>query len=91
MLHRGSQYVIFGASDQVALHIDDIERRAGDGPCIDAIEDEAPQMLLHGFSEQQAFDALRRHSQDFNIKLADVARTVIERRGRPPPGGREDA
>jgi AmiR/NasT family two-component response regulator len=51
-------------------------------------------MLLHGMTEEQAFDLLRRHSQGLNIKLADVAREVIERRGhlpsngenRPPPG-----
>jgi AmiR/NasT family two-component response regulator len=45
-------------------------------------------MLLHEMSENQAFDLLRRHSQALNIKLADVARAVIERRGHlPPPDG----
>ncbi len=38
-------------------------------------------MMLHGFSEDDAFALLRRHSQHLNIKLADVARQVIERRG----------
>ncbi len=45
-------------------------------------------MLLNGFTEEEAFDLLRHHSQSLNIKLADVARTVIENRGqlpRPPP------
>jgi AmiR/NasT family two-component response regulator len=40
-------------------------------------------MMLHGVDEQNAFDILRRYSQDLNIKLADVARTVIESRGKP--------
>ncbi|EUA34128.1 ANTAR domain protein [Mycobacterium xenopi 3993] len=41
-------------------------------------------MLLHKFSEREAFDLLRRYSQDLNIKLADVARAVIENRGQLP-------
>jgi ANTAR domain/GAF domain len=177
-------YVTAGASSRLAQHVDDLERRAGDGPCIDAIEEEAPQiepdltapsqwpqlaaallaetpvrgamgfriivdkrkgaalnlfsetagvfdaeaagraavlasfasvainaiakgedaaslrrglisnreigkavgmlMTLHDLSEQEAFDLLRRHSQSFNIKLADVARLVIDSRGQLP-------
>ncbi len=42
-------------------------------------------MLLNGFTEEEAFDLLRHHSQSLNIKLADVARTVNENRGHPPP------
>ena len=41
-------------------------------------------MTLHDLSEQEAFDLLRRHSQSFNIKLADVARSVIDSRGQLP-------
>jgi len=41
-------------------------------------------MLLHNFSEDEAFDLLRRHSQSLNIKLADVARRVIDARGQLP-------
>ena len=184
LLRDGDRYLTVGASDRLAQQIDDIERRAGDGPCIDAIEEETPQidpdlttrslwpklasvlvaetpvrgamgfrllvdkrkgaalnlfsdapdvfdaesagraavlaafasvainaiakgedaaslrrglmsnreigkavgmlMLLHEMSEQQAFDLLRRHSQALNIKLADVAREVINKRGRLP-------
>jgi AmiR/NasT family two-component response regulator len=40
-------------------------------------------MMLNGVDEHEAFDVLRRYSQDLNIKLADVARTVIEHRGSP--------
>jgi AmiR/NasT family two-component response regulator len=40
-------------------------------------------MMLHKVDEQEAFDILRRYSQDLNIKLADVARSVIESRGNP--------
>lgn len=186
LTREGDRYVTMGASDRIAQRIDDMERDAGDGPCVDAIEEEAPQietdltqpnqwpklaarlraetpvrgamgfrllvdrrkagalnlfsdtpnrfntesagqaivlaafasvamnaiaqgedaatlrrgllsnreigkavgmlMLLHNISEDEAFDVLRRYSQDLNIKLADVARKVIENRGRPDMG-----
>ncbi|MGB8386634.1 GAF and ANTAR domain-containing protein [Mycobacterium sp.] len=184
LLRDNDRYVTVGASDRLAHAIDDLERRAGDGPCIDAIEEETPQidpdlttpsywpklasvlvaqtpvrgamgfrllvdkrkgaalnlfsdtpnmfdaesagraavlaafasvainavakgedattlrrglltnreigkavgmlMALHDMTEEQAFDLLRRHSQGLNIKLADVAREVIQRRGQLP-------
>jgi hypothetical protein len=186
LVRENDRYVTVGASDRLAHQIDELERRAGDGPCIDAIEEETPQidtdlttpslwpklasvlvaetpvrgamgfrllvdkrkgaalnlfsdtpnmfdaesagraavlasfasvaintiasgedaaalsrgllsnreigmavgmlMLLHGISEEEAFDMLRRHSQELNVKLADVARAVVERRGRLPSG-----
>lgn len=185
LVRENDKYITVGASDRLAKQIDDIERRAGDGPCIDAIEEETPQiepdlttpslwprlakvlvaetpvrgamgfrllvdkrkgaalnlfsdtpnmfdaesagraavlaafasvainavnkgedatslrrgllsnreigkavgmlMLLHDMSEDEAFDLLRRHSQALNIKLAEVARAVIENRGQLPP------
>ncbi|AXO22514.1 GAF and ANTAR domain-containing protein [Mycobacterium avium subsp. hominissuis] len=185
LVRENDRYVTVGASDQLARHIDELERRAGDGPCIDAIEEETPQidpdlttpslwpklasvlvaetpvrgamgfrllvdkrkgaalnlfsdtpnmfdaesagraavlaafasvainavakgedaaslrrgllsnreigkavgmlMLLHEMTEDEAFDLLRRHSQALNIKLAEVARAVIDNRGQLPP------
>jgi hypothetical protein len=181
LVRENDRYVTVGASDRLARQIDELERRTGDGPCIDAIEEETPQidtdlttpscwpklaavlvaetpvrgamgfrllvekrkgaalnllsdtanlfdgesagraavlaafasvainavahgedattlrkgllsnreigkavgmlMLLNGVSEDQAFEVLRRYSQDLNIKLADVARSVIANRG----------
>jgi transcriptional regulator with GAF, ATPase, and Fis domain len=183
LVRRDGRYITVGASDRIAQRIDDIERIAGDGPCVDAIEEETPQietdlttpnqwpqlaarlvaetpvrgamgfrilvdrrktgalnlfsdkpnvfdteaagqavvlasfasvainavaqgedvstlrrgllsnreigkaigmlMMLNGVDEHEAFDVLRRYSQDLNIKLADVARAVIENRGKP--------
>lgn len=183
LVRHGSRYVTVGASDRVAQRIDDMERQAGDGPCVDAIEEETPQietdlttpnqwpqlaarmvaetpvrgamgfrilvdrrktgalnlfsdkagvfdtesagqaivlasfasvainavaqgddvstlrrgllsnreigkavgmlMMLHNVDEQEAFNVLRRYSQDLNVKLADVARSVIDSRGKP--------
>jgi hypothetical protein len=184
LVRRNDRYVTVGASDDVAQRIEDLERSAGDGPCVDAIEEESPQietdlttpygwpklaarliaetpvrgamgfrllvdkrktgalnlfsdtpnvfdtesagraivlasfasvainavasgedaaamlggllsnreigkavgmlMLLNGISEEEAFDMLVRNSQELNIKLGDVARAVVERRGRLP-------
>jgi transcriptional regulator with GAF, ATPase, and Fis domain len=181
LVRRNGRYLTVGASDRIAQRIDDLERAAGDGPCVDAIEDETPQiepdlttpslwrkwaarviaetpvrgamgfrllvdrqitgalnlfsdtpnafdkesagqatvlasfasvaitsighgedsatlrkgllsnreigkavgmlMLINNISEAEAFNVLRRYSQDLNIKLADVARRVIDRRG----------
>jgi AmiR/NasT family two-component response regulator len=44
-------------------------------------------MMLHQMTEDQAFDLLRQHSQALNIKLAEVARAVIDNRGHLPDGG----
>ncbi|OBI44496.1 GAF and ANTAR domain-containing protein [Mycobacterium colombiense] len=187
LVRENDKYVTVGASDRLAQAVDELERRAGDGPCIDAIEEETPQidtdlttpslwpklaavlvaetpvrgamgfrllvdkrkgaalnlfsdtpnmfdsesagraavlaafasvainavnkgedaaslrrglmsnreigkavgmlMMLHEMSEDDAFDLLRRHSQALNIKLADVAREVIEQRGQLPVPG----
>jgi hypothetical protein len=38
-------------------------------------------MASHDLNEQQAFDVLRRYSQEKNLKLRDVARRTVERRG----------
>ncbi|MGA3254150.1 MAG: GAF and ANTAR domain-containing protein [Mycobacterium sp.] len=186
LVRQNDRYVTVGASDRLAQLVDDFERRAGDGPCIDAIEEETPQietdlttpnqwphlaallleetpvrgamgfrllvdkrkgaalnlfsdtpnlldaesagraavlasfasvainaiakgedaaslrrgllsnreigkavgilMTLNELSEDEAFELLRRHSQTLNIKLADVAREVIDRRGQLQSG-----
>jgi hypothetical protein len=184
LVRESDRYVTVGASDELAKQIDELERRTGDGPCIDAIEEETPQidtdlttpslwpqlaavlvaetsvrgamgfrlqvnkrkgaalnlfsdtanlfdaeaagtaavlaafasvainavakgedaaslrrgllsnreigkavgmlMALNDITEDEAFDLLRRHSQALNIKLADVARAVIDSRGLLP-------
>jgi transcriptional regulator with GAF, ATPase, and Fis domain len=182
LVRREGRYVTVGASDRIAQRADDMERESGDGPCVDAIEDETPQidtdlttpslwpklaaqlvaetpvrgamgfrllvdrqitgalnlfsdtpnafnresagqaivlasfasvainaigqgedaatlrkgllsnreigkavgmlMLLNGVTEDDAFNVLRRYSQDMNVKLSEVARTVIANRGK---------
>jgi transcriptional regulator with GAF, ATPase, and Fis domain len=186
LVRRNDKYVTVAASDRIAHQVDDFERDVGEGPCVDAIEEETPQiepdlttpcqwpklaarlvaktpvrgamgfrllvnqrktgalnlfsdtpnvfdkesagqavvlaafasvaisaighgedaatmrrglasnreigkaigmlMLLHGLSEEEAFGLLRRHSQHLNIKLADVARQVIQQRGQLTSG-----
>ncbi len=184
MLRRNEDYVTVGASDAVARRVDELETMVGDGPCLDAIEEEAAQvdadltvrsqwpalaarvvaetpvrgmmgfrllvdrrkvgalnlfsdapcvfdktsveraillvsfatmaidaatqgeqaatlrrgltsnreigkavgmlMVLNDIPEAEAFDMLRRISQDTNVKIADVANAVVRRRGQPP-------
>jgi transcriptional regulator with GAF, ATPase, and Fis domain len=44
LMRRNNDYVTVAASDQIARHVDSLERETGDGPCLDAIEDDAPQV-----------------------------------------------
>lgn len=185
LVRRKDEYVTVAATDAVARRVDELERETGDGPCLDAIEEEGAQiepdlcaardwpelaarvvaetpvrgamgfrllvegrkvgalnlfsdtangfdtrsteraivlaafatvavnsaaqgddiamlrqgllsnreigkaigmmMLLHDIPHEQAFEMLRHTSQDLNIKVADVARAVVEQRGQLPP------
>lgn len=184
LLKRKNDYVTVAATDAVARRVDDLERELGEGPCVDAIEEETAQvepdlhafsqwptlaqrllrdtpvrgmmafrlmvdqhkvgalnlfsdtpgafdsyaagraiimasfasvaaaaaargedaeglrsallsnreigkavgmlMVLNDIDEPRAFEVLRRSSQDFNIKLTDVAKAVIASRGKHP-------
>jgi transcriptional regulator with GAF, ATPase, and Fis domain len=44
MLRRGNGFVTAGASDDIARLVDQLEREHGEGPCVDAILDDTPQM-----------------------------------------------
>lgn len=44
MLARRDGYETAAASDDVARHIDELERELGEGPCVDAIDEEAGQI-----------------------------------------------
>src|ERR1700744_3075891 len=44
LVRDNDRSITVGASDQLAQKIDELERRAGDGPCIDAIEGETPPL-----------------------------------------------
>src|ERR1700753_4416226 len=44
LVRDNDRYITVGASDLLAQRIDELERRSGDGPCIDAIEEETPQI-----------------------------------------------
>ncbi len=41
---ENGSYVIAAATDAVARHVDELEKQLGEGPCLDAIEDEAAQI-----------------------------------------------
>ena len=184
LMRRNDDFVTVAASDRIARHVDSLERATGEGPCLDAIEDEAAQvepdlansrswpqlaarvvsetpvrgamgfrilvnnrkvgalnlfsdipdrfdttateraivfaaftsmalsaatsgqdvetlrhglhsnreigkavgmlMLLKDVTHEEAFDMLRRVSQEMNIKVAEVARVVVKERGQLP-------
>lgn len=44
MMRRNGKLVTVAASDEVARRADEIEREVGQGPCVDAIEEEAAQL-----------------------------------------------
>lgn len=44
LLLENDRYITVGASDELAKKIDQMELEAGDGPCLDAIEEETPQI-----------------------------------------------
>ncbi|MTD14569.1 ANTAR domain-containing protein [Nakamurella sp. YIM 132087] len=44
MLRRGSGFQTVAASDETARTVDMLEQRHGEGPCVDAIVDENPQL-----------------------------------------------
>jgi hypothetical protein len=47
-------------------------------------------MARYGWSEDQAFDALRRASQRDNVKVRDLAAAIVARTARLAPGQRRD-
>ncbi len=59
MLVNRGQPLTVAASDQVARTVDDIERATGEGPCLDAIENEAAQ-IESDFLSPSAWPALAR-------------------------------
>jgi hypothetical protein len=44
MLRRGRAFITAGSSDDVARMVDQLEREHGEGPCVDAILDDTPQL-----------------------------------------------
>ncbi|EME23095.1 GAF and ANTAR domain-containing protein [Rhodococcus triatomae] len=44
MLRDGDKHLTVAATDTVARRVDDLERRLGQGPCLDSIEEATPQI-----------------------------------------------
>ncbi|MGH3370215.1 MAG: ANTAR domain-containing protein [Nocardioidaceae bacterium] len=58
MLEQHGRLVTAAATDEVARHIDELERRIGEGPCVDAIHEEAAQ-LDADLADRSAWPKLR--------------------------------
>lgn len=61
MLRQGKNYLTVAATSEVAARIDDLERRLGQGPCVDAIDEQQPRIeadLRAGSSWPQLAEAI---------------------------------
>jgi transcriptional regulator with GAF, ATPase, and Fis domain len=58
MLKQGQHYRTVAATDEVARRIDELELQVGEGPCVDAVEEEAAQ-LDTDIAHDSAWPALR--------------------------------
>lgn len=59
MVRHGARYRTVAASDQCAREVDALERKTGEGPCLDAIVEEAPQ-FEHDLRDPQRWHDLAR-------------------------------
>lgn len=58
MLKRGKHYKTVAATDDIARHVDELERTVGEGPCVDAVEEEAAQLDTN-IAEDSTWPSLR--------------------------------
>jgi hypothetical protein len=89
--------ITVGSSDRAAWDADQVEFDTEDGPCVEALAsrstiDQAIGVLMtqNRCTPDTAFGILRRASQNRNVKLRDVAATIVERftghpAADPPP------
>jgi len=70
MLQRGGRVHTVAASDEVARHIDEVEKSLGEGPCLDAIDDNEPdQHSCSDLSSGSKWPELaRRILEDTNVR-----------------------
>jgi hypothetical protein len=94
MLRRGTTFATAAASDDIARHIDRLENELGEGPCLDAIEDEtvyhdsnledgSPWPLL---SQRVLSETAVRGMAGFRLRVAD-AKTGALNLFSDTPGG----
>ena len=70
MLQRGGRVHTVAASDEVARHIDEVEKSLGQGPCLDAIDDNEPdQHICSDLSSGSSWPELaRRILEDTSVR-----------------------
>ena len=80
LVRRDGRYVTVGASDRIAQRIDDMERVAGDGPCVDAIEEETPQIETDLTTPNQWPQLAARLVAETPVRGAMGFRILVDRR-----------
>src|SRR5690242_365920 len=99
MLRRGTSFATVAASDDVAMYIDRLERELGQGPCLDAIEDEtvyhdanledgSPWPLL---TERVLAETAVRGMAGFRLRVADEKSGALNLFSDTPGGLTADA
>jgi len=78
LVHQNNQFLTVAFSDDVARRVDDIERATGEGPCLDAMVDEAAQ-LEPDLTTPSQWPQLARHVlRDTPVRGAAGFRIIIE-------------
>jgi hypothetical protein len=80
MLRRGTTFMTVAASDDIARHIDRLEKELGEGPCLDAIEDESAYLdadIADGtpwplLTERVLAETAVRGMAGFRLRVADA-------------------
>ncbi|MFE5703720.1 GAF and ANTAR domain-containing protein [Rhodococcus koreensis] len=80
MLKQDDRHITVAASDEVAAHVDSLERAEQEGPCLDAIENDAPQVETELASSKQWPRLARRTIAETPVRGAAGFRLMI--RGR---------
>ncbi|NRI69845.1 GAF and ANTAR domain-containing protein [Rhodococcus sp. MS16] len=80
MLRQGNSTVTVAASDDFAAFADDLERATGEGPCIDALETETPQLEPDLRSPTLWTEFARKAVSETPIRSAMGFRLLVDRR-----------
>ena len=78
LVHQNDRFVTVAVSDEVARRVDDLERASREGPCMDAIVDETPQ-LEPELTSASPWPQLARHVlRDTPVRGVAGFRMIIE-------------
>ncbi|AWK72097.1 antitermination regulator [Rhodococcus oxybenzonivorans] len=80
MLHEKGRFVTAAANDTVAARVDELERSENEGPCVDAIVEETPQLVPDLAAAHEWPRLVRRVLAETPVRGAAGFRLVVRRR-----------